>query len=137
MLRCLPCAPVEVPKVIVPVPLICIVHSWVAVTRPTTSMTSPRAATEGSVIVTGFTVLSTEYPLSTAAEKEAVLALQVRAAPGAEIVIDPAALAIGIPAPAVNVAATGSAPVLPIASCPFVNARLVIALEAPPIRMSC
>lgn len=45
----------------------------------------------------------------------------------------PAPLVIDTPVPAVNVAADGSAPVLPIASWPEVNAKLVIALEDPPI----
>ena len=69
--------------------------------------------------------------------KEVVSATHVSAVPAAEIVIDPAAFAIVTPAPAVNVAADGSDPEFPIASCPLVNARLVIALEAPPMSRSC
>ena len=49
-----------------------------------------------------------------------------------EMVIDPAAFAMLIPVPAVNVARTGSAPVEPIGNCPLVatprDVKLPVAL---------
>ena len=75
------------------------------------------------------------FPLGTA---DPLFALNVVAtAPDVEIVIPPAVFAIEIPLPGVNVAATGSFPVEPISSWPFVKVIALIALVPSPTNTPC
>jgi hypothetical protein len=98
-------------------------------------MTDPTADVAGNVTATLEALMP--YPLLTAAAVAVVITVQVSPAPTAAIDIDPGPFVIITPLPEVIVAATGSAEVLPIANCPFVNAILFIPLFAAPINISC
>lgn len=108
----------------------------VALFMPVTEMMSPTALVVGNVKAICPALLAI-YPLFTAIACDApVITVHVIAPPTAFIVIEPDALVIETPVPAVKDAAVGSLAVVPISNCPAPCRTDVIELAVPPTRVA-